>query len=97
MLTKKDELHYYSATIEVCSGGTIGAYAIPWSRPIAIDEFHSPKNGTILIKYNYKDWILLVSFSKTPDPRVHFEKRFAHYEIYTCTLCLSYLQVELNP
>ena len=36
MLTKKYELHYCSAFIEVRSGGTIGAYAITWSRPIAI-------------------------------------------------------------
>ena len=28
---------------------------------------------------------------KTEDPRVNFEKRFAHYEIYTLTLCHSYL------
>ena len=28
---------------------------------------------------------------KTEDPRVNFEKRFAHYEIYTWTLCNSYL------
>ena len=28
---------------------------------------------------------------KTGDPRVNFEKRFAHYEIYTWTLCNSYL------
>ena len=28
---------------------------------------------------------------KTEDPRVNFEKRFAHYEIYTWTLCHSYL------
>ena len=25
------------------------------------------------------------------DPRVNFEKRFANYEIYTWTLCHSYL------
>ena len=28
---------------------------------------------------------------KTEDPRVNFENRFAHYEIYTWTLCHSYL------
>ena len=28
---------------------------------------------------------------KTEDPRVNFEKRFAHYEIYTWTLCHSYI------
>ena len=28
---------------------------------------------------------------KTEEPRVNFEKRFAHYEIYTWTLCHSYL------
>ena len=28
---------------------------------------------------------------KKEDPRVHFEKRFAHYEIYTWTICHSYL------
>ena len=28
---------------------------------------------------------------KTEDPHVNFEKRFAHYEIYTWTLCHSYL------
>ena len=28
---------------------------------------------------------------KTEDPRVNLEKRFAHYEIYTWTLCHSYL------
>ena len=28
---------------------------------------------------------------KTEDPRVNFEKRFAHYEIYTWTLCHAYL------
>ena len=28
---------------------------------------------------------------KTGDPRVNFEKRFAHYEIYTWTLYNSYL------
>ena len=36
---------------------------------------------------------------KTEDPRKNFEKRFAHYEIYTWTLCNSYLhekQVEFN-
>ena len=27
----------------------------------------------------------------TEDPRVNFEKRFEHYEIYTWTLCYSYL------
>ena len=43
MLTKKDALHYCSAFIHVRSGGMIGAYAITWSRLIAIDEFHSPK------------------------------------------------------
>ena len=45
ILTKKHELHYCSAFIEVRSGGTIGANAITWSRPITIDEFHSPKKG----------------------------------------------------
>ena len=38
---------------------------------------------------------------KTEDPRVDFEKRFEHYEIYTWTFCHSYLhelqQVEFNP
>ena len=28
---------------------------------------------------------------KTEDPRVNIEKRFAHYEVYTWTLCHSYL------
>ena len=28
---------------------------------------------------------------KAEDPRVNFEKRFAHYEIYTWTICHSYL------
>ena len=28
---------------------------------------------------------------KREDPRVNFEKRFARYEIYTWTLCNSYL------
>ena len=28
---------------------------------------------------------------KTEDPRVNFEKRFGHYEIYMWTLCHSYL------
>ena len=28
---------------------------------------------------------------KTEDPSVNFEKRFAHYEIYTWTVCRSYL------
>ena len=46
MLTKKYALHYCSAFVEVRSGGTIGAYAITWSRLIAIDEFHSPKKST---------------------------------------------------
>ena len=27
---------------------------------------------------------------KTEDPRVNFEKHFAHYEIYKWTLCHSY-------
>ena len=36
ILTKMHELHYCSASIEVRSGGTIGAYAITWSRPIAM-------------------------------------------------------------
>ena len=31
---------------------------------------------------------------KTENPRVNFEKRFAHYEIYTWALCLSYLNEE---
>ena len=43
-----------------------------------------------MIKYKYKDWILLVCFSWR-DECVNFEKRFAHYEIYTWTLCHSYL------
>ena len=38
--------------------------------------FHS-RNGTILIKYKYEDWIRWA--------------RFAHYEINTWTLCHSYL------
>ena len=33
----------------------------------------------------------LMELWKTEDPRVNFEKRFAHYEIYTWTLCHSFL------
>ena len=47
--------------------------------------------------------LFLIMLWETEDPRVNFEKRFAHYEIYTWTLCLSYQwtmrnkQVEFNP
>ena len=34
---------------------------------------------------------------KAEDPRVNIEKRFAHYEIYTWTLCHSYLHENSIP
>ena len=53
------------------------------------------QNGTILIKYKWLNstclFLMEVHVWKTEDPRVNFEKRFAHYEIYTWILCLSYL------
>ena len=54
---KKYELHYCSAFIEVRSGGTIGAYAITWSRPIAIDEWNSIRQKFIKILQAYKSFI----------------------------------------
>ena len=51
ILTKKHELHYCSALIEVRSGGTIGAYAITWSRPIAMTNVpFANKNDLINLK-----------------------------------------------
>ena len=53
------------------------------------------QNGTILIKYKFKGLnsicLFLMQVWKTEDPCVNFRKRFAHYEIYTWTLCHSYL------
>ena len=52
ILTKKHELHYCSALIEVRSGGTIGAYAITWSRDHDRSlwrMFCSPKNHQVIM------------------------------------------------
>ena len=72
----------WNRSLDVWDGGCSEYHPVVYIK----NWYFIAKNGTILIKYKYKEWILLVFFLivlwKTADPRVNFEKRFDHYEIY---------------
>ena len=60
-----------------------------------LGEVTSQKGRNLTQSYDKSPYTKEMSKGKvttqTEDPRVNFEKRFAHYEIYTWTLCHSYL------
>ena len=52
---------------------------------------------SIIVRMEFYLFVALKVFWKAEDPRVNSEKRFAHYEIYMLTLCLSYHYEKFDP
>ena len=99
LIFSKYWFHRTSATGVACRQGTLTP-PDTWSCPtlgLACVLMSRPISPELVLSLDF--WISntprYFSFAfylwETEDPRVNFEKRFAHYEIYTWTLCHSYL------